>query len=284
MPHTALITGASTGIGRSLAVQFANHGYDLVLVARNAAALDAVGRTLSDVRQDSDQARPTGSGSSRARSGDDRRRATAVTIIPADLAQPRSANALVEQLTARGIQIDVLVNNAGFGLRGEFAELPLDRQLDMIQLNVTTVTELTRLLLPGMLARRTGGVLNVASTAAFQPGPLMTVYYATKAFVLSFTEGIAEEVAGRDVKVSCLCPGPTETEFATRADVVHTNLFKEGAMGVDEVARAGFEGWNAGRVVVVPGFKNRQRMLAVRLAPRSFVRRAVKRVNSLAGS
>jgi short-subunit dehydrogenase len=207
-----------------------------------------------------------------------------VTIIPADLAQPRSARALAEQLAARGIQTDVLVNNAGFGLHGEFAELPIERQLDMIQLNVTTVSELTRLLLPGMLARGTGGVLNVASTAAFQPGPLMSVYYATKAFVLSFTEGVAEEVAGRGVKVSCLCPGPTETEFAARADVVHTNLFKEAAMGVEEVAREGFEGWTAGRVVIVPGFKNKQRMIAVRLAPRSFVRRAVKRANGPARS
>ncbi len=178
MPQTVLITGASSGIGRALAHQFANHGYDLVLVARNAEALDAVGRALSGSPRGSDQVRAT------------------VSVITADLSQPRSATALVEQLSARGIQIDVVVNNAGFGLQGEFAQLPLERQLEMIQLNVTTLTELTRLLLPAMLERRSGGVLNVASTAAFQPGPLMSVYYATKAYVLSFTEGIAEEVAG----------------------------------------------------------------------------------------
>lgn len=260
MPQTVLITGASSGIGRALAHQFADHGYDLVLVARNAVALDEVGRALSGSPRGSHQVR--------------------ATTITADLAQPRSATALVEQLSARGIQIDVVVNNAGFGLQGEFAQLPCERQLDMIQLNVTTLTELTRLLLPAMLERRSGGVLNVASTAAFQPGPLMSVYYATKAYVLSFTEGIAEEVADRGVKVSCLCPGPTETEFAQRAQITGTNLFKGGVMDVKEVARDGFEGWNAGRVVVVPGFSNRRGAFVVRLVPRSLVRRIVKRLNS----
>ena len=212
----------------------------------------------------------------------DKVRATAVQVIAADLSRPRSAAALVEQLSARDIQIDVVVNNAGFGLQGEFAQLPLERQLEMIQLNVTTLTELTRLLLPAMLERRSGGVLNVASTAAFQPGPLMSVYYATKAYVLSFTEGIAAEVADRGVKVSCLCPGPTESEFAQRAQMTRTNVFKGGVMGADEVARDGFEGWSAGKVVVVPGFSNRRGTLVVRLVPRSLVRRIVKRLNSQA--
>ena len=254
MSPTALITGASSGIGRALAYEFAAHGYDLVLVARNAEALGEVARTMS---------RPAG-----------------VQIIAADLAQPGSATSLVEQLSARAIQIDVVVNNAGFGLQGEFTQLPLERQLEMIQLNVTTLTELTRLLLPAMVERRSGGVLNVASTAAFQPGPLMSVYYATKAYVLSFTEGIAEEVSDRGVKVTCLCPGPTETQFAQRAQMTGTNLFKGGAMSVEDVARAGFEGWNAGTVVVIPGFSNRRGALVVRLSPRSLVRRIVKRLNS----
>jgi uncharacterized protein len=264
---TALITGASTGIGRALAHQFAGQDYDLVLVARNQEALEEVGRALP--------------GSPR---GPDKVRATKAEIIAIDLSQPRSATALLEQLSTRGIQVDVIVNNAGFGLQGEFAEISLARQLEMIQLNVTTVTELTRLLLPGMLLRRSGGVLNVASTAAFQPGPLMAVYYATKAYVLSFTEAIAEEVAGRGLKVSCVCPGPTHTEFAARASMTRTNLFQGSVMGVDEVAREAFDGWNAGKVVVVPGFKNRRGALVVRLAPRSLVRRAVKRLNSAAPS
>jgi uncharacterized protein len=258
-PQTALITGASSGIGRALAQQFAGHGYNLVLVARNEEALEAVGRALGSPR------------------GPDKVRATTIAL---DLAQPGSATALVEQISARGIQIDVVVNNAGFGLQGDFAELPLERQVEMIQLNVTTVTELTRLLLPGILARGNGGVLNVASTAAFQPGPLMSVYYATKAYVLSFTEGIAEEVVGRGIKVSCLCPGPTETEFARRAAMTTTNLFKAAVMDADDVAREAFEGWNAGKVVIVPGFNNRRGTFVVRLVPRALVRRIVKRLNS----
>ena len=249
---TALITGASTGIGRALAHQFAAHGYHLVLVARNEDALNEVGRALSS------------------------------TVIPFDLSQPHSGSALVEHLHARGLQIDVVVNNAGFGLQGEFSELPIDQQLEMIQLNVTTLTELTRLLIPGMLTRRAGGVLNVASTAAFQPGPLMAVYYATKAYVLSFTEAIAEEVSAAGLKVSCLCPGPTETGFATRARMTDTNLFRGGAMSADEVARAAFEGWSSGKVVIVPGFRNSRGTLVVRLVPRAWVRRVVKRLNSLA--
>lgn len=265
MQPTALVTGASSGIGRALAQQFAAHGYDLVLVARNEEALQVVARTLSGPRGEADPPRPP-----------------RIQIIAADLAQPRSASALIEQLSARGIHIDVVVNNAGFGLQGEFADLPLERQLEMIQLNVTTVTELTRLLLPGILARRGGGVLNVASTAAFQPGPLMSVYYATKAYVLSFTEGIAEEVVGRGIKVSCLCPGPTETEFAGRASMTESNLFKAAVMHADDVARAAYDGWNAGTVVIVPGFSNRRGTFVVRLAPRALVRRIVKRLNSQA--
>lgn len=202
--------------------------------------------------------------------------------MTADLAKTGSAGALVDQLRQNGVQVDVLVNNAGFGLQGEFTELPADQQVEMIQLNVVTLTELTRLLLPGMLQRRTGGVLNVASTAAFQPGPLMSVYYATKAFVLSFTEGIAEEVAGTGVKVTCLCPGPTETAFMDRAGMRGTNLFKGGTMSVEPVAREGFDGWNSGKVVVIPGFANRRGTLVVRLSPRALVRRVVKRMNSIA--
>jgi short-subunit dehydrogenase len=183
-------------------------------------------------------------------------------------------------LKTENIQVDVLVNNAGFGLQGEFADLPFDSQAEMVHLNVVTLTELTRLLLPQMLARRTGGVLNVASTAAFQAGPMMSVYYATKAYVLSLTEGIAEEVAGRGVKVSCLCPGPTDTGFAGRAGMTGTNLFKGARMNVADVAREGFDGWNRGEIVVIPGSANRRGALFVQLAPRSMVRRIVKRLNS----
>jgi short-subunit dehydrogenase len=167
-------------------------------------------------------------------------------------------------------------------MQGEFAGLSLDRQVEMIQLNVTTLTELTRLLLPDMLARRTGGVLNVASMAAFEPGPLMAVYYATKAYVLSFSEAVAEEVTGSGVSVTCLCPGPTATNFADRAAMTGTNLFKGPVMDVAQVAREGFDGWKAGKVIVIPGFSNRRTTMIVRLSPRALVRRVVKRLNSQA--
>lgn len=267
MKRTALITGASGGIGRALAHEFARHGYDLVLIARNPDALDDVRRAVTDSQPGAD-GRPVD-----------------VHVIAADLARPNGGSAIVGRLQSAGLHVDVLVNNAGFGLQGEFAELTLAHQLEMLQLNVTTLTELTRLLLPPMLARRAGGVLNVASLAAFQPGPLMSVYYATKAYVLSFTEGIAEEVAGSGLKVSCLCPGPTASGFATRAAASGTNLFtRRRLMPVEDVAREGFDGWNSGRVVVIPGFGNRQAALVVRILPRAMMRRIVKGLNSQAES
>jgi short-subunit dehydrogenase len=186
---------------------------------------------------------------------------------------------LYEQLVADKVPVDVLVNNAGVGLQGRFDALPLDRQLAMIQLNVTSLTGLTRLLLPSMLARDTGGLLNVASTAAFQPGPLMAVYYATKAYVLSFTEAVAEEVSGSRLRVTCLCPGPTHTGFAEAADMIGSRLFKAGAMSADAVARQGFEGWSAGKRLVIPGVANRLGALAPRLSPRRVVTKVVKRLN-----
>ena len=264
MNQTALITGASSGIGRALAAQFAAHDYDLILVARNATALDDVGRALS--------------GSPR---GPDKGRTTSVRVFTADLSVPHSGHVLVDRLKTDNVKVDVLVNNAGFGLQGEFAALPVDRQIEMIQLNTVTLTELTRLLLPAMLERRTGGILNVASTAAFQPGPMMSVYYATKAYVLSLTEGIAEEVTGSGIKVTCLCPGPTESSFAERAGMTNTNLFKGATlMSVEDVAREGFDGWENGKTIVIPGFANRRGVAVVRFAPRQMVRRILKRLNS----
>jgi short-subunit dehydrogenase len=263
MKQTALITGASSGIGRAVAQEFASHGYDLVLVARTAAALEDVAHAVGQHR------------------GADTPNPARVHVIAADLSRSGSARDLVDQLNREAIRVDVLVNNAGFGLQGEFADLPIEQQANMIQLNVVTLTELTRLLLPAMLTRQSGGVLNVASTAAFQAGPLMAVYYATKAYVLSLTEAIAEEVAGSGVKVTCLCPGPTATQFAQRAGMTDTNLFKgNNAMAVEQVAREAFDGWTNEKVVVIPGASNRFGAVVVRLAPRALVRRSVKRLNS----
>jgi hypothetical protein len=250
----ALVTGASSGIGRSLALQFAAGGYDLVLTARSEPALQEL-------------------------AGQVRALGRTAHVIAADLGAADGASQLHQIVTREAINVDVLVNNAGVGLQGRFDTLPLDRQLAMIQLNVTSLTALTRLLLPGMLARNTGGLLNVASTAAFQPGPLMTVYYATKAYVLSFTEAVAEEVAESRLKVTCLCPGPTHTGFVKAAAMTGSRLFKAGAMTAEEVARQGFEGWSAGKRVVIPGIRNRLGAFSVRLVPRRIVPKIVKQLN-----
>jgi uncharacterized protein len=255
---TVLITGASAGIGRDLARLFAADGHRVILVARRADALRALAGEL--------------------REGG---RAEAM-VVAADLADPGAPGQIVTQLESAGVTVDVVVNNAGFGLNGPVATLPLERQLEMIQVNVTALTALTRIFLPGMLQRNRGGVLNVASTAAFQPGPLMAVYYATKAYVESFTEAVAEEVSGTRLRVSCLCPGPTATEFAEVAALTGTNLFRGKTMSSAEVARIGYDGWRDGKVLVVTGLSNKLGMALVRVAPRPTVRRLVKRLNSRA--
>lgn len=251
---TALVTGASSGIGRSLALRFARGGFDVVLVARRQSSLESLAAEIHHLGR-------------------------AAHVHAADLAQPGGATDLHRRIEAVGTRVDVVVNNAGVGMQGRFDQLPLDRQLAMIELNVVSLTALTRLFLPEMVARNEGGVLNVASTAAFQPGPLMSVYYATKAYVLSFTEALAEELAATDLKISCLCPGPTDTGFAAEADLQNSRLFRRGAMSADDVARIGFEGWQAGTRVVIPGGSNRVAAFAVRLLPRRLVPKITRRLN-----
>lgn len=252
---TALITGASSGIGRSLARLFARDGYDLALVARRADALDELAAEIRAAH------------------------AVTVTNFAVDLARADGARLLHEQLEAAGVAVDVLVNNAGVGMQGAFSALPVERQIEMIRLNVTTLTELTGRLLPGMLQRGNGGVLNVGSTAGFQPGPFMAVYYATKAYVVSFTEALAEELSGSRLRVSCLAPGPTATGFAAEAGVADSALFRGDVMDVNEVARIGYDGWKKGKPLVVAGRRNRLRAFAVRLFPRAWVLKAVGRLN-----
>jgi short-subunit dehydrogenase len=251
---TALVTGASTGIGRELALLFARDGYDLVLVARNEDALSDVADQVSKLGR-------------------------AAHVFAADLSGTGSAGRLHERLIAERITVDVLVNNAGVGARGRFDQIPLERQLSMIQLNVVSLTALTHRLLPGMVARNAGGILNVASTAAFQPGPLMTVYYATKAYVLSFTEGVAEELAETGLKITCLAPGPTESEFARTAGMTTARIFRGEVMSAAEVARAGYDGWREGKRLVIPGPRNLLGTLVVRLSPRRMAARIVKGLN-----
>lgn len=254
--ETVLITGASSGIGRSFAHLFAKDGCSLVLAARRKPVLDELAAELRAAH------------------------AVHVDSFAVDLAEPAAAMQLHALLEHQGITVDVLVNNAGFGAQGAFAGLPLDRQLQMIHLNVTALTALTHLLLPGMLQRGRGGVLNVGSMAGFQPGPFMAVYYATKAYVLSFSEALADELSGSGLRVSCLAPGPTATAFAAYAGASESRMFQGDTMAVDEVARIGYEGWQRGKPLVIAGARNRWRAFAVRLAPRAYIRRIVRELNT----
>jgi short-subunit dehydrogenase len=248
LTKTALITGASGGIGYELAKLFARDHNNLVLVSRSADKLNQVAAELQ------------GQFGITARA------------VPLDLAAVPAPKFLFEQMQREGVTVDVLVNNAGFGEFGEFAGMPEEEILGQIHLNITALTHLTRLFLPLMLARRSGKIMNVASTAAFQPGPLMAVYYATKAYVLSFSEALANEVAGSGVVVSCFCPGATETGFAKRASIEDSRLFKKlRPMSAEVVARDGYRGLMAGRTLVISGLQNRLVAESVRFAPRKLV-------------
>ena len=254
---TALITGASGGIGEELARLFAGNKHDLVLVARSEEKLQALSGELS--RAHGVQSR----------------------ALPADLADPAAPPRIFQAVEDLGITIDVLVNNAGFGARGAFSEIDYEVESRMIQLNVATLTHLTRLFLPGMLERRNGKVLNVASTAAFVPGPFMVVYYASKAYVLSFSEGLAEEVQGTGVTVTALCPGPTQTNFAAAAGNQDSTLFRTGTvMNARAVALAGYNVLMAGERRVVPGWSNQMTVLSTRLAPRTLLAKITRKLNS----
>jgi short-subunit dehydrogenase len=256
-PETVLITGASSGIGRELAHRFARDGHDCVLLARSEDALHDLSETLQSAHSIN------------------------AHVLPADLSVPGVANDIVTDLKERSLTVDVLVNNAGFGARGRFADLDAQQQVDMIQVNVAALTHLTRHLLPGMLDRNRGGVLNVASTAAFQPGPYMSVYYATKAYVLSFSEGLAGEVSDTNVTVTCLSPGPTETAFMDRADMHGTALFENASkMHPETVAKTGYDAFRKGRALVVPGWPNKIGAFMVRFTPRPVARRVAGWLNN----
>jgi short-subunit dehydrogenase len=254
--ETALITGASSGLGLELAELFAAEGCDLVLVARRKERLEILAQRL-------EAAHPI-----------------QAKVLAEDLSRPEAPQLIYQQLEEEGIVVNGLVNNAGFGALGAVAELGVQRQADMVEVNTTTLTKLTRLFLPGMIERDHGRILNIASTAAFQPGPRMAVYYATKAFVLSFTEGLAEELSQTRIKVSCLCPGPTRTSFGRVSGMDQSAVFRWGAMDAKQVARAGYRGLNKSRVVVIPGFRNKLGTWVVRFTPRGLTRKVMKRVNS----
>ncbi|MGB9198177.1 MAG: SDR family oxidoreductase [Terriglobales bacterium] len=259
---TALITGASFGIGLELARIFAREGHDLVLVARS-------GDKLRQLASELEKAHGTRS-----------------LILAVDLSDPGASAYILDQTTRANIAVDILVNNAGFGQYGFFAENDLEECLRQIQVNITTLTHLTRLYLPGMIERaRTGKtaarILNVASTAAFQAGPLMAVYYATKAYVLHLSEAISNELAGTGVTVTCLCPGPTATEFQERAKITGIRLTTYGTMDARTVAEDGYRALMAGKPVVISGFKNWLVAQSVRFAPRRMVTAIARKLQEI---
>ena len=252
MALTALVTGASSGIGHELARVLARDGYHLVLVARSTERLQVVADELR------------------------RTHGVSVQVLPHDLSDPVAPEAIAAALQREGIALDVLVNNAGFGTHGLFATSDWAAESGMIRVNMVALTHLTRLVLPGMIQRRSGKILNVASLAAFQPGPLMAVYYASKAYTLSFSEALAEELRGTGVTVTALCPGYVPTGFQARAGIQQapTTTISE-ILDARTVAEIGYRGLMRGDPVVIPGFRNRLSILAVRLTPRSLVRRLV---------
>jgi short-subunit dehydrogenase len=244
MQSVVLITGASSGLGEEFARQLSKRGHRLVLAARRKNRLEALARELGNAR-----------------------------AVVSDLSKKDAAAKLLANLDDAGEQVDMLVNNAGFGLIGPFAELDAKRERQMVDLNVGALTDLCRAVAPQMIERKSGAILNVASTAAFQPGPNMAVYFATKAYVLSFTEALHEELKPHGVSVTCLCPGPTRTEFGDVAGFGGNGAFDRFAMRAEPVVRAGLDGLDKNHAVVVPGIPNKIGAAGTRFVPRTWLRK-----------
>ena len=253
--RTVLITGASAGLGREFARLAARDGHDVVLVARRKDRLQTLAQELESAC------------------------GVRATVIEADLANPSAPGLIVERIDAAGIVVDFLINNAGFGSHGAYAQTDFSRQSEMVDVNIRALMELTHRFLPKMLARKSGRILNVASLAGFVPGPYMATYYASKAFVLSLPEALATELCGTGVTVTASCPGPVATEFGAVAHSDRANHFRAGAADAVSVARHGYRAMMAGKVVAVPGFMNRLTTLVIRLVPRAAVRAATKWMN-----
>lgn len=251
---TALVTGASSGIGAELARVHAAHGGDLVVLARRADRLEALKAELESTHR------------------------VSVQTLVRDLAQPNAPQRVYDEVKSRGIRIDYLINSAGFGYRGLFHEQDWERNEAIIQVNVVALAALTRLFLPEMVARRYGRILNVASMAGFVAGPLQAIYYASKAFVVSFSEAIANELAGTGVTVTALCPGPVETEFIERAGLQGVPSFVSGANARD-VAECGYRAMLQGKTLIVPGLLNKLTTHGLlRISPRKTATRISRRM------
>lgn len=255
---TVLITGATSGIGYELAKIFARNKYNLVLTGRNEERLNQIKNEFLALN-------------------------ISIDTFSCDLAKPNSAKQLFEFLSKHNLEIDFLINNAGFGLLGPFNELDLKSQLEMIQVNITSLVELTHLLIPSMIKRNSGKIMNVASTAAFQPGPDMAIYYATKSFVLSFSEALHYELKDYGISVSTLCPGPTKTDFQRRARMENINLEKSKLlpyMSAEKVAEIGYKGLMKGKRVIIPGMMNKIGVMMVKFIPKKIILNVIKIFNS----
>lgn len=256
---TALITGASGGIGYELAKLFARDRYNLVLVARSEKKLHEIAQYFAS------------------------QFGISVTVLVKDLAISTAPNEIFTELQQKSITVDVLVNNAGFAAYGLFAETDLNAELQMMQVNMVALTHLTKLFVKAMVKQGEGRILNIASTAAFQPGPLMAVYYASKAYVLSFSEALANELQGTGVTVTALCPGPTESGFQKRADMEKSKLVSgQQIMDAETVAEIGYRGLMDNQTVVIPGLKNQLMAQSVRFTPRKLVTKIVRKMQERA--
>lgn len=260
MSKTVLITGVSGGIGKELADRFAKDGYDLVLVARSEGKLLELSKEYR------------------------KKYGTQSTVIAKDVASHGVPEEIAAELKEKGIAVDYLINNAGFGLYGTFLETQLEQETNMIDVNIKALTVMTKLFLPDMVKRRQGGVMNVASLVAFFPGPMMSVYYATKAYVLSFTEALENELSGTGVTVTALCPGLTSTGFADRSGMGSSKLFQRGGiMEAGQVADEAYRGFLRGKTFIMPGARNRFLALIPRFLPRKMVTRMIRSLQDRAG-
>lgn len=256
----AIVTGASAGLGREFAKLFAADGHGVILVARRKDALDALAKELAEAHK------------------------TDCVVLPCDLGRPGAATELAADIAKRGLDVEFLVNNAGFGSNGKFWELDAAREIGMVDLNVTALLALTRAVLPAMIEKRRGKILHVGSTAGFQPGPYMATYYASKAFVNSFAEALAFELKGTGVTSTLSCPGATATEFAGAAGNDKSALFQSGGvMDAATVARQAYKAMQAGKARVVHGLKNKAGVAALRVSPRGAVVAIAAKLNKPAG-
>ncbi|MEK4366607.1 SDR family NAD(P)-dependent oxidoreductase [Paenibacillus sp. FSL R5-0473] len=252
MRKTVLITGVSGGIGKELADRFAKGGHHIVLVARSEGK-------IQDLAQEYQK-----------------KYGIQATVIAKDVAAPGVPQEIYNELKEKGIVVDYLVNNAGFGLFGTFMETDMEQEVNMIDVNIKALTVMTKLFLPDMIQRGHGGVMNVASLVGFFPGPMMSVYYATKAYVLSFTEALENEVNGTGVTVTALCPGLTSTGFVDRSGMGVSKMLQGPIMEAGQVAEEGYRGFLRGKTLIMPGARNRFIAFMPRLLPRKMMTRIIR--------